>query len=110
MAKKFFTTSKTGEEVEVSKELAKQLIDAGKKKPNDFTIEEGEIETDFDPNNISFGELPEGDTGDSPVDIQGQQIIESDSGGISKLGLALGPSSSKLASPQQARFKINSTH
>jgi len=102
MAKKFFTTSKTGEEVEVSKELAKQLIDAGKKKPNDFTIEEGEIETDFDPNNISFGELPEGDTGDSPVDIQGQQIIESDSGGISKLGLALGPSSSKLASPQQA--------
>ena len=31
MAKKYITTDKTGEEVEVSRELAKQLIDSGKK-------------------------------------------------------------------------------
>ena len=72
MAKKFFIISKTGEELEVSKDLVKQSIDLGKKQLSDFIIEEGEIEefveNEFDPNNISFGELSEGDTGDSPVD------------------------------------------
>ena len=97
MAKKFFIISKTGEELEVSKDLVKQSIDLGKKQLSDFIIEEGEIEefveNEFDPNNISFGELPQGHTGASPVDIQGRQI---DSGGISQLGSALGPSSSKI--------------
>lgn len=40
MPKRYFTTSKTGEEVEVDSDLAKQLVDSGKKKPEDFTIED----------------------------------------------------------------------
>jgi len=37
--KKYYTTDKNGEEVEVDKELAKQLVASGKRKPEDFTIE-----------------------------------------------------------------------
>jgi hypothetical protein len=38
--KKYYTKSKSGEEVEVSPELAKQLVSSGKKTASDFTIED----------------------------------------------------------------------
>jgi len=44
MAKRFYTTTSSGEEVEVDSSLARQLIDAGKKKPEDFTVEDGFIQ------------------------------------------------------------------
>lgn len=100
MAKKFFTTDKTGEEVEVSQELAKQLIDAGKKAPGDFNIEEGEteefVETPFDPANISFNQLPEGDTGISPVDIQGQPTSALQDTDVNEITAAFAPTSSRM--------------
>jgi hypothetical protein len=40
--KRFYTTSKTGEEVEVDADLARQLVSSGKKRPEDFTIDESE--------------------------------------------------------------------
>ena len=38
--KRYYTTDKNGEEVEVTREVAKQLISMGKKSASDFTIEE----------------------------------------------------------------------
>jgi hypothetical protein len=38
--KRYYTTTKTGESVEVPQDLAKQLVKMGKKKPEDFEIEE----------------------------------------------------------------------
>lgn len=43
MTKRYYTTTKTGEEVEVDEALAKQLVAQGKKQPSDFQIEEDEI-------------------------------------------------------------------
>jgi len=42
MAKRYYTTTKSGEEVEVDEILAKQLVAQGKKKVEDFEIEEYE--------------------------------------------------------------------
>lgn len=38
--KRYYTTTKTGESVEVPQDLAKQLVKMGKKKPEDFEIED----------------------------------------------------------------------
>lgn len=40
MAKRYFTTTKSGEEVEVDQDIARELVALGKKKPEDFEIEE----------------------------------------------------------------------
>lgn len=40
MTKRYYTVDKTGEEVEVDSALASQLVKSGKRKPEDFTIEE----------------------------------------------------------------------
>lgn len=40
MPKKYYTLDKTGQEVEVDSALASQLVKSGKKKPEDFTVEE----------------------------------------------------------------------
>ena len=40
MPKLYYTTDKNGEEVEVDSALASQLVQSGKKKPEDFTIED----------------------------------------------------------------------
>lgn len=44
MDKRFYTTTTSGEEVEVDSSLAKQLIDAGMKKPEDIIVEEDFIQ------------------------------------------------------------------
>ena len=38
--KRYYTTTKTGENVEVPQELARQLVQMGKKKPEDFQVED----------------------------------------------------------------------
>jgi len=43
---------------------------------------------------VTFGELPEGDTGKSPVDIKGESTFADDD--ISEISAAFGPLSSKL--------------
>lgn len=40
MNKKYYTTAKSGEMVEVDADLARQLVSSGKKKPEDFQIED----------------------------------------------------------------------
>lgn len=47
--KKYYTKNKRGEDVEVSKELALELIKSGKKKYNDFVVEGGESDLPLDP-------------------------------------------------------------
>lgn len=60
MARKYYTTTKSGEEVEVDYELAKQLIASGKKTPSDFEIEEYDsvdIKSDIKPKMVDTPEM-----------------------------------------------------
>lgn len=107
--KRYYTTTKSGEEVEVSPEDAKQLVALGKKKPEDFNISE-EPDAPIDEGKIVEGGIvflnpttPE--KAEEYVRNQGKQLLSNDLENIINYNSSENKPDQELTDPTNPKFR-----